>query len=263
MIPPIAELTRTSQQYGDVTALNTADLVVRRGELLAVVGPEGSGKSTLLHTMGALCRPSAGRVRVDGREVARLSDRELLALRAETVGFVSQRDRLPSGVAALDTVADGLLFGGGSRDERRQLAELTLRGAGLGHRLLHQPHQLSAGERRRVSLARAMAGGPVLLLADEPTGGLEADEAEAVVGLLHTWHRAGTTVVVATRDHALASSLPREVRLRDGHIAHDSAAVPVPVPAPRAPVGTRALTSRAVHVQTARSGGRRARKAMR
>ncbi|MDJ1134338.1 ABC transporter ATP-binding protein [Streptomyces iconiensis] len=229
-----------SQRYGDVTALADADLVIRRGELLAIVGPSGSGKSTLLNIMGTLSRPSGGTVRIDGHDVEDLSDRELSALRAGTIGFVFQQFHLSPGVTALDSVSDGLLYGGARRAERRAAAERALRRVGLGDRLRHEPHQLSGGEKQRVAIARAVLGGPSpasgtggeggggggegpkLLLADEPTGALDSRSGAAVLELLHDLHRAGTTVVIITHDRDIAASLPREVRLRDGHIEHDA-----------------------------------------
>ncbi|RZB19452.1 ABC transporter ATP-binding protein [Streptomyces sp. F001] len=221
---PLVELAGVSKAYGDVVALHDADLVVRRGELLAIVGPSGSGKSTMLNIMGTLDRPTAGLVRIDGHDVSRLSDRELSALRAGTIGFVFQQFHLAPGVPALDSVADGLLYSGRPRGERRRLAERALRRVGLGHRLRHEPHQLSGGEKQRVAIARAVLGDPPLLLADEPTGALDSRSGTVVLELLHELHESGTAVVVITHDRDIAASLPREVQVKDGRIEHDSAA---------------------------------------
>jgi putative ABC transport system ATP-binding protein len=221
--PPVLELSGVSKTYGDVAALADADLVVQRGEMLAIVGPSGAGKSTLLNIIGTLDRPTSGTVRIDGHSVADLPDRRLSALRADTVGFVFQSFHLAAGVPALDAVADGLLYGGRPLRERRRLARHTLRRVGLGHRLYHEPHQLSGGEKQRVAIARAVMGDPPLLLADEPTGALDSRSGAVVMELLHELHRAGTTVVVITHDRDIAASLPREVRIKDGRIEHDSA----------------------------------------
>ncbi|WP_327710989.1 ABC transporter ATP-binding protein [Streptomyces sp. NBC_00464] len=219
---PVLELSGVSKTYGDVTALTDADLVVRRGEMLALVGPSGSGKSTMLNIMGTLARPTAGTIRLDGHAVDDLSDRELSALRARSIGFVFQSFHLAGGVPALDAVADGMLYGGRPLRERRRLALQALHRVGLGHRLYHEPHQLSGGEKQRVAIARAVLGDPPLLLADEPTGALDSRSGAVVMALLHELHRAGTTVVVITHDRDIAGSLPREVHIKDGRIENDS-----------------------------------------
>ncbi|MFI7498078.1 ABC transporter ATP-binding protein [Streptomyces sp. NPDC049687] len=219
---PVIELAGVSKSYGDVAALVAADLVVHPGEMLAVVGPSGSGKSTMLNIMGTLDRPSSGTVSIAGHAVDSLNDRELSALRAGTIGFVFQQFHLAAGVPALDSVADGLLYSGRPRRERRRVAEQALRRVGLGHRLYHEPQQLSGGEKQRVAIARAVVGDPPLLLADEPTGALDSRSGTVVMELLHELHEAGTTVVVITHDRDIAESLPREVRVRDGRIEHDS-----------------------------------------
>ncbi|HEY9330939.1 MAG TPA: ABC transporter ATP-binding protein [Streptomyces sp.] len=216
------ELSGVSKTYGDVAALTGADLTVRRGEMLAIVGPSGSGKSTMLNIMGTLSRPTAGMVRVDGHTVDDLTDRELSALRAATIGFVFQSFHLAGGVPALEAVADGLLYSGRPLRERRRLARQALRRVGLSHRLYHEPHQLSGGEKQRVAIARAVLGDPPLLLADEPTGALDSRSGTVVIDLLHELHRAGTTVVVITHDRDIAGALPRKVQIRDGRIEHDS-----------------------------------------
>jgi putative ABC transport system ATP-binding protein len=218
---PIVHLAGVSKRYGTVAALDSADLRIERGELLAVVGPSGSGKSTLLNIMGTLDRPTSGTMRIDGYDVADLDDRELSALRARTIGFVFQQFHLASGVPALDIVADGLLYGGTQRAHRRRAAERALRRVGLGHRLRHRPHQLSGGEQQRVAVARAVLGDPPLLMADEPTGNLDSASGAAVMDLLRELHGGGTTVVIITHDRDIAAGLPREVRLKDGKIAEE------------------------------------------
>jgi putative ABC transport system ATP-binding protein len=215
---PIVHLAGVGKQYGTVPALRSADLLIERGELLAVVGPSGSGKSTLLNIMGTLDRPTSGTLRIDGQDVGKLGDRELSALRARTIGFVFQQFHLAPGVPALDIVADGLLYRGKPRGYRRAAAERALRRVGLGHRLRHRPHQLSGGEQQRVAIARAVLGDPPLLMADEPTGNLDSQSGAIVMELLRELHDGGTTVVVITHDRDIAASLPREVRLKDGRI---------------------------------------------
>ncbi|MBB5783655.1 ABC transporter ATP-binding protein [Nonomuraea jabiensis] len=213
----IVELRGVTKTYaGDVHALRGVDLTIDRGDLLAIVGPSGSGKSTMLHMIGTLDRPTSGTVRVAGHDVATLSDRELSGLRSRTLGFVFQQFHLSPGVSALDNVADGLLYTGTGRRARRERAAAALERVGLGHRLRHRPSQLSGGEQQRVAVARAVAGDPPLVLADEPTGNLDSRAGADVLAVLADLHEAGTTVAIITHDAEIAGWCSRQVRLRDG-----------------------------------------------
>ena len=224
---PVLELADVVKEYPGnppVVALAGVSLRIDRGELVAIVGPSGSGKSTLLHVMGTLERPTSGVVRVAGQDTSALSDAQLSGLRARRLGFVFQQFFLLDGVSVLDNVADGLLYRGGRAAERRRLAQAALERVGLGHRLNHRANQLSGGEQQRTAIARALAGRPALVMADEPTGNLDTVTGAALLELLHELHRDGTTIVVITHDEHVAAAMRRRIEIRDGRIIRDTPA---------------------------------------
>jgi putative ABC transport system ATP-binding protein len=224
---PVLELAGVVKQYpGDppVTALAGVDLAIGAGELAAIVGPSGSGKSTLLHVMGTLERPTRGVVRVAGQDTSAMSDAQLSGLRARRLGFVFQQFFLLDALSVLDNVADGLLYRGGRAADRRTLAREAIERVGLGHRGAHRPNQLSGGERQRTAIARALAGRPALVMADEPTGNLDTTTGASILNLLRELHRDGTTMLIITHDRDVAAAADRCIEIRDGRIIRDTAA---------------------------------------
>ncbi|MFW7413929.1 ABC transporter ATP-binding protein [Demequina sp. SO4-18] len=222
---PVLELTDVFKEYPGrppVRALEGVSFRVDEGEMVAIVGPSGSGKSTLLNVIGTLDRPSSGDVRVGGYDIASMNDRRLSAARSTLIGFVFQQFHLVPTLTALDNVATGLLYRGVGPTERRFAAYEALLRVGLGHRVSHLPKELSGGERQRVAIARALVNDPAIILADEPTGNLDSRTGDQIMDLFRGLNDAGATIVVITHDRELAETLPRQVRVRDGHVEHDS-----------------------------------------
>jgi lipoprotein-releasing system ATP-binding protein len=215
-----------------VPVLHGVALEVERGEHLAVVGSSGSGKSTLLHVLGLLDAPDAGEVRLEGRRIDNLPDRRRGALRNSTFGFIFQFYHLLPELSALENVLCPMMIRYGParylarkralQDEARSLLECV----GLGHRLSHKPAELSGGELQRAAIARALAGRPEILLADEPTGNLDASNGQAVLDLLRDLNRdRGLTMIMVTHDAHVASQADRVVRLVEGRIEEWAAAL--------------------------------------
>jgi len=229
MADEVVRLDKVRRDYlvGDqiTTALGGVDLVIERGEFVAIVGPSGSGKSTMMNLIGCLDRPSAGSVRISGDSTNDLSDNKLTQLRSKAIGFVFQQFQLLPNTTAIENVMAPLLYQGKSTKEAKKLATQMLTQLGLGDRLNFDRNRLSGGQQQRVAIARALVTSPDIVLADEPTGALDSKTGAAVIELLKDLHRDGRTIVLITHDLEIAASAPRRVFLRDGLIERDERGV--------------------------------------
>jgi putative ABC transport system ATP-binding protein len=206
-----------------VHAVRGVSFDVAEGEWAAVVGPSGCGKSTLLHLLGAIDRPTSGTVRLRDRDVGAMSDKEATGFRLRHVGFVFQRFYLMPTLGARENVELPMAEAGMAKRERSDRARELLSYVGLAEREGHRPAQLSGGEQQRVAIARALANRPALLLADEPTGELDARTGAEIIELLGRLNADGTTIVVVTHDETLARAARRVIHMRDGVVERDEA----------------------------------------
>ncbi len=199
-------------------ALALIDLEIRRGEFVAIAGPSGCGKSTLLSILGLLDSPTDGNYRLNGKAVANLNHAERARIRNREVGFIFQSFNLIGDLTVYENVEMPLTYRGMTASERKQRAEAALEKVGITHRSRHYPCQLSGGQQQRVAVARALAGKPAILLADEPTGNLDSKNGEAVMQLLGELHREGATICMVTHDARFARHAQRTVHLLDGRV---------------------------------------------
>ncbi|MGE5347572.1 MAG: ABC transporter ATP-binding protein [Acidithiobacillales bacterium] len=215
----VESLSRTYRTAArEVPALRDVSFTIPEGARIGIMGPSGSGKSTLLGILGCLDRPSTGRYVLEGRDVARLSDDALSDIRAETVGFVFQSYNLIPEFDVLENICLPLEYRGFSASEAAARARDAANRVGLGDRLDHVPRQLSGGEQQRAAIARAYAGRPRLLLADEPTGNLDSETSREVVQLLLELNREGVALIVVTHNEEMAPVFERILRIRDGRL---------------------------------------------
>jgi putative ABC transport system ATP-binding protein len=219
---PIVSLRDVRRDYAlgaeRVHALQGVTLAVDRGDYVAIVGPSGCGKSTLLNLIGVIDHPTSGTVEIAGKRVDAMSDREATLFRLHNIGFVFQRFYLMPILSALENVALPMAEAKVARQTRVERAAELLAYVGLGNRERHRPSELSGGEQQRVAIARALANGPSLLLADEPTGELDARTGTEIISLFQRLNLDGTTIIVVTHDEDLASAARRKIHMRDGKV---------------------------------------------
>ena len=210
-------------QMGDTTvkAADHISMQINKGEFVAIVGQSGSGKSTCMNIIGCLDVPTSGTYRLNGRDVGSMSKNELAEIRNEMLGFIFQQYNLLPKLTLMENVELPLIYAGLSRKEQQARARTALQQVGLGEKLNNKPSQLSGGQQQRASIARALAGGPAVILADEPTGALDSHTGREVLGILQKLHRQGNTVVLITHDNSIAVQAERIIRLEDGHIVYD------------------------------------------
>jgi len=221
----MSDITKTYRaELVETHALRSFSLEVDEGDFVAVTGPSGSGKTTFLNIAGLLESFDSGSYALDGASVEGLGDRDLSRLRNEKIGFIFQSFNLIPDLNVFDNVDVPLRYRGFGAAERRERIEEALARVGLAGRPKHLPSQLSGGQQQRVGIARALAGRPRFLLADEPTGNLDSEMAEGVLELLEEINAAGTTIVMVTHDPELAARARREVHLKDGLIQNGAAA---------------------------------------
>ncbi|MBO6177875.1 MAG: ABC transporter ATP-binding protein [Selenomonadaceae bacterium] len=206
----------------EVAALNGIDIDITEGEFAALMGPSGSGKSTLMNILGCLDRPTVGSYKLDGEEVAHLSDDALARTRNKKIGFVFQNFNLLSKIDALDNVALPLLYAGVGLKERREKAYHFLEAVGLGDRAAHQPNELSGGQRQRVAIARALVNDPHIIMADEPTGNLDTKSTKEIMEIFQGLHEKGRTIILVTHEPEIAQCASRQILVRDGVISKDA-----------------------------------------
>ncbi len=237
---PVIHLSGITKTYGEdedetvVHAVAGVDLVVERGDYVAIMGASGSGKSTLMNIIGCLDEPTRGRYLLDGVDVRRRDEASLSRIRNRKIGFVFQSFNLIPRTSALRNVALPLIYGGVHRAEALELAHAALDRVGLSDRAEHGPSQLSGGQQQRVAVARAIVTNPVLLLADEPTGALDSHSTHEILDLFDQLSMAGRTLVVITHEHDVAAHAKRVVHMSDGLISSDERVTAVTDPPPHA-----------------------------
>ena len=206
----------------EVPALRDVSLEIEEGEFLAIVGPSGSGKSTLLNMLGCLDKPTSGAVFISGVNTASLSENELAEIRRKKIGFIFQQFNLIHSLTALENVALPMFFAGVKSDARIKRATELLAKVGLRERMHHKPSELSGGQQQRVAIARALSNNPAVIIGDEPTGNVDSETGDAIMGILEGLNRnEGRTIIVVTHDTEIAAHAPRVIRMKDGRLLEE------------------------------------------
>ncbi len=206
----------------EVPALRDVSLEIEEGEFLAIVGPSGSGKSTLLNMLGCLDKPTSGAVFIGGVNTASLSENELAEIRRKKIGFIFQQFNLIHSLTALENVALPMFFAGVKSDARIKRAAELLAKVGLRERMHHKPSELSGGQQQRVAIARALSNNPAVIIGDEPTGNVDSETGDAIMGILEGLNRnEGRTIIVVTHDMEIAAHAPRVIRMKDGRLLEE------------------------------------------
>lgn len=204
--------------YAKVYALSDVSLNINRGDFTAIIGKSGSGKSTLMNILGCLDVPTSGKYFLDGEEVSKLSERKLSYIRNKVIGFIFQSFNLVPTMTALENVELPLIYRKTEKKKRHTLAVSALEMVGLSERMNHRPFELSGGQQQRVAIARAIAAEPPLILADEPTGNLDACSSDEIMRILSELHNSGKTVVIITHDNSIAAMADKRIEISDGRI---------------------------------------------
>src|SRR6202171_1436127 len=204
-------------------ALRGINLIIRKGEYVAIMGPSGSGKSTLMNLIGCLDTPTSGKYWLAGRLVSDLNDDDLAAIRNKEIGFVFQTFNLLPRATALHNVELPLIYNGTPPEERLAKAKRALASVDLMERMNHKPNELSGGQRQRVAVARALVNSPSIVLADEPTGNLDSKTGDEIMALFARLHREGNTIILVTHEHDVAQRADRIIHVRDGAVESDEA----------------------------------------
>ena len=221
MSEKILEVKHLGKAFGSNQVLRDIDFSVSPGDVTCIIGPSGSGKSTCMNIIGCLDVPTEGTYLLDGRDVGKMSRRELASIRNEKLGFIFQQYNLLPKLTLLENVEVPLVYAGIPAAQRHATAKAALERVGLGNKLKNLPNQLSGGQQQRVAIARALARGPAVILADEPTGALDSHTSREVLGMLQDLHKQGNTVVLITHDNSIAVQAERIIRLEDGRVVYD------------------------------------------